>query len=311
MKYIKFLIFTAFVVLSFFVIFEHLKNSPDKNISIDYIIQDDNVVDIANILTIKDRVSIKELLDTIWKTTGVKILFITLNDSVDIGNQRFSEFLLQKWSKENKMNNLNSLLIAIFKKNPEIFILFTEDLDYVMTKDIVEKSMNVIESGISKADNYMKLAIKEGNTSNDRYKDFIGEGVVSSGYIIKEELEKAILTISKAEFELKNSDINIKDNRIEKIFIDNTIYLSLIFSFLFLIAGLIIYYFFKNRCPQCGNRMIKQKNIISYPKDDIPGIREINFSCIVCGFTNKERTVFFEKKLFFKGKKRRDKYSQN
>lgn len=298
MKYIKILIFLVFVGFSLFVIYQHFHNNIIKEINLDFISRDYNVVDSANILSIRDRVAVKDILDTVWKTTGVKVLFVTLNNSGEIGNKRHSEFMLKKWSRVNELDNRNSLLISIYKKNPEIYFLFTEDLDFVMTMDIIEKAMTFIESGISKADDFMKLSIKEGNTSNDRYKDFIGEGLLKAVILIKDELESAILTLSKAEFEIRNTGSESKDTRIEKIILDNTLYLTLIFSFIFLMIGFLIYYTLRNRCPQCGNRMTKQKNIISYPKDDIPGIREMNFSCTVCGFTHKERTVFFEKRFF-------------
>ncbi len=299
MKTVKVLIFILFLGVSSVVIYEHFQQA-DNNILIDFINQDEYMIDMANIISIENRIRIKDTAELISQLTGVKVLVITLNDSYGLKNADYSRMILAKWADINNTDDQYSVVISIYKKNPEINLLFTDDLDYVLTKDISVKAVAYIKKAIARADDFTKISIKEGKKNDDRYKGIIGEGIVNALEVIRKELESASLTISRAEYVLRKDKVDDKDDRLVKKIFDNTLSISLIVSLVVLILGYIVYYSYRNRCPQCGNRLRKEKNIINYPKNNIPGIREINYCCLVCGFCHKERQVFYERKSFFK-----------
>jgi len=307
MKFLKILIFILFISVSGFIVWDHFQKNFEKKIEINFVNVDEHLVDIANFIPIINRIQIKELLEIISNSTQIKILLITLNDSYGLKASDFSKIILQKWIEVNNLKEQNAAVIAIYRKEAEINFLHTRDLDFVFTKDFSSSIINTIKNGFQTADDYMNISIKEGKIQDERYKDIISEGIKTAISQINAELKKAVLDVSRAEFLLRKDNVVEKDNRFFKRFIDNTALMTLFFSFTAIIIGAVFYYNLKNRCPQCGNTMRSEKNVLSYPRGNSPGVREFIKSCLVCGFSHKEREVFFKKSWF---KNQKDGYSQ-
>ncbi|PLX15728.1 MAG: hypothetical protein C0601_12175 [Candidatus Muiribacterium halophilum] len=300
MKVVKITIFLIFLIFSGIIIYDKMQENFKLESKTDFLELDDTVIDLANFIPVNKRVAIRDRIDVIKNSVGVYFLVITLQDSKGLKSTEFSRLILKKWIKKNSTEDQNALVIAIYKNEPEVNLLFTEDLDFILTKDFSVEIIKDIKTTLEKADEYMKISLKEGKSGDTRYKTIIGDGIFSAIEKMGNELTNARSILLKAEYDLKKHDDVKSDNRIEKVVFDNPIVLTLILSLLGLIGGTFIYFHLKSRCPQCGARLQKEEKVISYPKYSVPGIKENSLHCNVCGYSHREREVFFDKKIFRK-----------
>jgi|GEM_PF-3747384 len=300
MKALKITIFIIFIIASGIVIYEKVNNRIELNKKAQFLNLDDTVKDMANFISVNQRVALRDRINVIQNSVGVYFLVVTLQDSRGLKSTEFTRVILKNWLKKNSLENSNAVVIAIYKNEPEVNLVFTEDLDFILTKDFAVNIVRELKASLEKADEYMKISLKEGKSGDTRYKNIIGNGIFSAVEKMGNELTNARSILLKAEYEMKKKDVRTNDNRIEKLLLDNTIVLTLILSLTALIGGTFFYLHLKSRCPQCGVSLEKEEKVISYPKYSVPGIKEYSTHCQACGYSHREREVFFDKKIFRK-----------
>ncbi|MGM0608710.1 MAG: TPM domain-containing protein [Candidatus Muiribacteriota bacterium] len=298
MKYIKIIIFLVFISTSSFIIYDYVQNLTENKPELDFIVENRPVVDRANFVNIHHRIAIQDIIELIENTTGISIFIITLENSMNFINTDLTKMLLQRWNKVNGLEGENSVVLAFYKHEPEVNLVHTKDLDYVLNEKFSKNLINSMKETFNTADNYMNVSLKEGRVYDERYKEIIGEGIKEGLNDLKNQLQSAVLTLSRAEYQLQKEDTNTTDPRLVKLLFDNTFMLALLIGATALVTGGFFYYNIINICPQCGNKLKSDVVIITYPGPDSPGVKEFKKSCLACGFSQKERQVFFKNKLW-------------